>query len=240
MKKTLLTGIAALFLATGTAHARSMTVDCKGTVGWYQLRAYTSIMSKYGSIDVKDECVFITRSRVGIKILKTCPMNSQCLIEADVITSDPYEVTRVISINRIGTPALDAKAAKDQAAREKSRWLAVAPYFKEATSCVMDNQNALEPASPGPSPVDILLSDGVCSRPGKALRAKLFQQFSYPSNYIDLNYKSELQTIIDKHEPESKWWLLLGKMFGETYGDQVPPLLGICPNEGHDRDCEPQ
>ena len=233
--KLLSTSIATLFLAMGTAHARGMTVDCKGEVGWYKLRAYTAI-----SNGPEDNCIFITRSRIGRRILRTCPTGSQCLIEADIENvSDEYEITRVISINRIGTPALDAKAAKDQATREKSRWLAVSPYFKEATSCVMDNQDALEPASPGPSPVNILLSDGVCSKVGKALRNKLIQQFSYPANYIDLNYKTELQVIINKHEPESKWWLLLGKMFGETYGDQVPPLLGICPNEDHDGDCEP-
>src|SRR5262245_18766718 len=110
MKKLFLSCIAALFLATGAAHANGMTVDCKGKVGWYKLRAYTAI-----SNGPEDKCIFITRSRIGRRILRTCPTGSQCLIEADIENvSDEYEITRVISINRIGTPALDTKAAKDQ------------------------------------------------------------------------------------------------------------------------------
>jgi len=57
MKKLLLTSIAALFLATGAAHARSVTTTCREIVGWHPLSAYSAIMTNYGSPEVKNECM---------------------------------------------------------------------------------------------------------------------------------------------------------------------------------------
>jgi hypothetical protein len=101
MKKTLLAGAAALsVLSASAAHARSVSITCEGKIGWHPLSAYTAV-SKGG---LENECVFVTRSNIGRKILKVCPKGSQCSIEADVDnTSLDREIYRIISINRIDT-----------------------------------------------------------------------------------------------------------------------------------------
>jgi hypothetical protein len=68
MKKTLLTSIAALFLATGTAHARGVTTTCEGKIDWYPLSAYTAITKNSGTSEVKDECIFVTSAQSGSSI----------------------------------------------------------------------------------------------------------------------------------------------------------------------------
>jgi hypothetical protein len=101
IKKIFLAGVAALFLATGTAHARFLgDITCDGTIEGHSLRAYTQITS-YGE-DIPPPCIFITRSRIGRKILRTCPKNSLCLVKADIESgSREYEIIRLISVKRI-------------------------------------------------------------------------------------------------------------------------------------------
>lgn len=99
MKKTLLAGIAALFLAMGTAHARSLNVTCDGNIGWYPLKAYTEIRT-YGNDD--SSCIFITKSRIVDRFLRVCPKNSLCLVKAFVENAvGPREIYRLFSVKRI-------------------------------------------------------------------------------------------------------------------------------------------
>jgi hypothetical protein len=99
MKKLFLTGIAALFLATGTAHARSVITFCDGIVGWHPLSAYTAVISNYGTPEVKNECIFVTRSKLGRTILKTCHKGSSCSIKAIIDNvSGEYEINAIFSV----------------------------------------------------------------------------------------------------------------------------------------------
>ena len=96
MHKMLFAGVALLALAT-PGHARSMSYVCNGTVGVYPLSAYTAI--KQGDDD--DVCVFITNSAEGRRILQTCPMGSQCSVEATVEnTTVAYEIYKLTSVRR--------------------------------------------------------------------------------------------------------------------------------------------
>jgi hypothetical protein len=185
-----------LFAATQPAQARSVTTDCEGKIGFHPLRAYTAVIKNYGTMEVKDECIFVTRSRIGRKILKVCPKGSQCSIEADIEnSSNEYEIYRIISINRIGTPALDAAAARDKAARDKSRWAAVNPYKEKAQDCAVKNlgEEVTE------FTINDLLLDGICSQVGMALRREFIKQFSYSGNYLFWNNSSDLVNIVIKH-----------------------------------------
>jgi hypothetical protein len=194
-KISLITGIAALSLSASAAHARGVTTTCDGKVGWHPLSAYTAITKGYGTAEAKDECIFVTRSKIGRKILKVCPEDSQCSVEADIEnTSGEYEITSVRAINRIGTPSLDAIAAREKAAREKRRWASVFPYMEKAKNCVVDNLKGEVSAS---SITDILLG-GTCSQPGNALHSEFVRQFGYSANYKFMDYCSDLVEIVTK------------------------------------------
>jgi hypothetical protein len=190
-----ITGIAALSLSASTAHARYVTTTCDGKVGWHPLSAYTAITKGYGTPEAKDECIFVTRSKIGRKILKVCPKDSQCSVEADVQAGDEYEITSVRAINRIGTPSLDAIAAREKAAREKRRWASVFPYMEKAKNCVVANLTGEVSAS---SVSDILLGDGTCSQQGNALYSEFSRQFSHSGHYKFMDYYYDLAEIVSK------------------------------------------
>jgi hypothetical protein len=90
-------------------HARSISNTCEGKIEPYSLSAYTTAGKDMGDQgEEKNECVFITASSVGKKILKTCPMGSWCRIDASL--EDDHgttinEITMVKSVRRIDTPA---------------------------------------------------------------------------------------------------------------------------------------
>jgi len=173
---------------TNVVYARGMTTTCEGKISWHPLRAYTAITKNYGTPEVSDECIFVTKSRVGRQILKTCPEDSMCSVEADIENaSDQYEITRVISINRIGTPALDAVAAREKAAREQSRWIAIFLYSEKVKTCVANNLKGERTAD---SIGEVM--KGVCSKESDALRAQLMKQFSYSGHYLFMNIRYEL------------------------------------------------
>lgn len=192
MVKTL---IAAIALAcalvaptTNVVYARGMTTTCEGKISWHPLHAYTAITKNYGTPGVQDECIFVTKSKVGRQILKTCVMDSMCSVEADIENaSDQYEITRVISINKIGTPALDKIAEQEKNAREAARWAAIRPYKEQVKRCVIKNLK-------GEVTADAIgeVMNGVCSKEADALRAQFLKQFSYSGHYMFMNIRYEL------------------------------------------------
>jgi hypothetical protein len=191
--KTFLAGVAALSVlaAAPTAHARSVTIACEGKVGWHPLSAYTAI-SKGG---LENECVFVTGSKIGRKILKVCPQGSQCSIEADINnTSGENEIYRIISISRIGTPALDATAAREKTAHEKSRWAAIRPYMEKAKDCVVENLGE----EVTKFTINDILLEGACSQEGKALRKEFLKKFSTSGTYLFWDNSFELVETITK------------------------------------------
>jgi hypothetical protein len=120
--------------------------------------------------------------------LKVCPKDSQCSIEADIDNvSDDSGIKRVISINRIGTPALDAIAAREKASREKRRWAAVHPYMEKAEHCVVENKAKITEVT-----AQDVLFDGICSQEGQALRNQLIKQFSSSGHYFFMDYRAKL------------------------------------------------
>jgi hypothetical protein len=194
-KISLITGIVVMSLSASAAHARYVTTTCDGKVGWHPLSAYTAIIKDHGTAEVKNDCVFVTRSRIGRKILKVCPEDSQCSVEADIQTGiDEYEITSVRAINRIGTPSLDAIAAREKAAREKRRWASVFPYMEKAKNCVVDNLKGEVSASS----ISDILFDGICSQQGKALRSEFSRQFSHSGHYKFMDYYHDLAEIVSK------------------------------------------
>jgi hypothetical protein len=180
--------IGALVAPMSAANARGMTTTCEGKISWHPLHAYTAITKNYGTPEVEDECIFVTKSKIGRQILKTCVMDSMCSVEADIENaSDQYEITRVISINKIGTPALDKIAEQEKAAREAARWAAVRPYKEKVGTCVGKNlKGEITPSTVGE------VMDGVCSKEADALRAQFLKQFSYSGHYLFMNIRYEL------------------------------------------------
>jgi hypothetical protein len=76
-----------------------VTTSCIGVIGWHPLSAYTAIISNYGTPEVKNECIFVTKSKVGRKILKVCHKDLLCRVEAVIEnTSGEYEIMNVISV----------------------------------------------------------------------------------------------------------------------------------------------
>jgi len=82
------------------AEARFLSeIVCDGNVEWHPLKAYTEINSHS---EEKPSCIFITRSRIGRKILKICPKDSLCLVKANIENgSGEYEIIKLISVKRV-------------------------------------------------------------------------------------------------------------------------------------------
>jgi hypothetical protein len=134
--------------AAAPAQARYVTTVCEGKISGHSLSAYTTISAPKTEpgewnmlgIPTGEECIFVTKSKIGNRILKVCPENSQCSLEADINnTSGEWEILTIISINRIDTPAQKAAATRDKAARDKKRWAAINPYKEKVQSCVVKN-----------------------------------------------------------------------------------------------------
>jgi hypothetical protein len=88
------------FSDTTPGHARSLSWVCEGKIGYHSLSAYTAIIGK----DNENDCVFITNSPEGKRILRTCPKGSQCSVEAEVNnTSGENEIYKVVAVLRTGT-----------------------------------------------------------------------------------------------------------------------------------------
>ena len=105
MIKKLLMITAVLVALTAPSHARSLSWTCDGKIGHHPLSAYTAIIGKNN----EDSCIFITDSPEGKRILRTCPKETQCSVEAEVnSTGSDYEIYKVV-VHRTGTPALDAR-----------------------------------------------------------------------------------------------------------------------------------
>ena len=86
--------IASLAFAT-PSHAAKRPAVCEGEVGPHALSAYVQI-------DSEEPCVFIASSPEGKRILKVCPMRSQCSVEAivDDKAAAALEISKVMSVRR--------------------------------------------------------------------------------------------------------------------------------------------
>jgi len=104
MKKIFLAAVALLALSP-VAYAKTIpSMVCDGKISWYPLSAYTAIDSPISKVDSGVmPCLFVTRSRIGQQILRTCPKESLCQVVAIVenIVPEYYEIKRVISVKRV-------------------------------------------------------------------------------------------------------------------------------------------
>jgi hypothetical protein len=89
--KTVLLAVAMALTAT-TAQARSTGKVCAGTIGQVDLSAYLA---------VGDECVVLKGSSAARRILKACPINTVCTVDAEVDNTPlTYEIFDVHSVYR--------------------------------------------------------------------------------------------------------------------------------------------
>jgi hypothetical protein len=183
-KKVLMT-VAVLVALTSTSNARSLSYICEGTISYHPLRAYTAIAGKGG----EDACIFVTLSTVGKKILQACPKGSQCSVEGEVnnIGTD-NQIYKVVSVHRIGTPALDARAKKDKEAQDRRRHAAILPYAERTMNCVIDHIGKVA----SQEAVDDALEKS-CARQRDALAKEYIKQFGPGGHYLYMEYLSDLR-----------------------------------------------
>jgi hypothetical protein len=192
-------GFALLLMILATpVKARSLSWVCEGTVTRYD-PTYTAIVvgKKY-----EEPCLFITNSPEGRKILKTCPLRSQCSVEAAVDNSANaplgYKIYELMSVHKIGSPALDAKAKSDKEAEDQRRRSAILPYEERTTKCVVGHMLS----APQDAVRDVL--DDACARERDALAAEYQKQFGPGGHYLFMDYQKELLGIVDLEKSRAK------------------------------------
>ena len=152
-----------------------MTTTCDGKVGWHPLSAYTAIMKdhEYGTA-VKNECIFVMRSKIGRKILKVCPKDFECCVEETLKLVTNMKLPVSEAINRIGTPS-QMLSLLEKKLLEKSVGGPGFSIHGKAKNCVVDTSKVKCSASS----ISEILFDGTCSQQGNALYSEFFRQSSY-------------------------------------------------------------
>jgi len=186
----------AIFAFAPPANARSLSFVCEGSISHYSI-TYTLIARKNGD---SNSCVFVTNSAEGKKILQSCPMGSRCFVEAAVDNTGTYnKIYNVMSVHRIGMPALDARAEREKESEEQRRWSAIRPYEEKTTACVVNHilnvpQDAVR---------DVLFSTP-CAQERNALAAEYIKQFGPRGSYLYIDYEKKLLDIVDLEKSRAK------------------------------------